>query len=245
MVTTASAGGRREAAPAAACRRRDGRRSARWRASGTASRQLAPSTFAATSTIDRRRRHEAEPVDDEHVEDQERRRDERPQAVERAVVPLRFRDRVLVGVELGLGLLLEAAPDAERDHDAAEREPDPDHHREDVRPDLLPRHRRQPRAAIGGKRAERDEEGAGDAVGELHRFAIPPDVIPGPRAARSPEPMNTTLPDVAEPVVVCSAPPVFMGSGLALRAPRNDRRFTPSPAPRPSWPCPSARCRRP
>jgi hypothetical protein len=58
--------------------------------------------------------------------------------------------------EVGLGLLLQHRADAERDHRAAERKADADHHREDVGSDLLARHRRQKRAAIGGRRAEAD-----------------------------------------------------------------------------------------
>jgi hypothetical protein len=39
--------------------------------------------------------------------------------------------------------------------------------------------------------------------------------------AKSPEPMNSTKPDKTEPGY-CFGQLVFMGSGLALRAPRND-----------------------
>ena len=143
-------------------------------ASGTARRSRAPSASEVISDDRGGRRQKAEPVDGEHVEEQQRRRHQRHagRATSRrgrsALAGLR---RDLAGDlgEVGLGLLLEAAADAEGDHAAADGEPDADHERKHVGADLLARHRRQARAAIGREAAEGDHEQAGHAIGKLHR----------------------------------------------------------------------------
>ncbi len=73
-----------------------------------------------------------------------------------------------MGGQVRLGFFLETVPDAERDQGAAQAKADADHHREDIRPDLLAGYRRQTRAAIGGQTAECDEKRTRDAIGKLH-----------------------------------------------------------------------------
>src|SRR4029453_8741700 len=81
------------------------------------------------------------------------------------------------------------ATDAESDHAPADGEPDADHERKHIGADLLARHGRQARAAIGRQTAEGDHEQASHTVGELHallgwyatqRFRGPLSASPGP-----------------------------------------------------------------
>jgi uncharacterized protein (DUF1800 family) len=72
------------------------------------------------------------------------------------------------------------------------------------------------------------------ALRQLRRSAV---VIPGRRAATSPEPKNTKL-SKSGPIAAGTDGSVFMGSGFRLRRPRNDA--LPSSVARVSWVLPSA-----
>src|SRR6201999_1559371 len=106
---------------------------------------------------------ETDPVDGEHVEEKQHGRGESAQAIELSTL----RDgSFLPGLERNeFFLFLERMPDAERDHQPADRKSDPDDQRKYVRSDRLPRHGRQQPSAIGGERSKADENQPRGAIG--------------------------------------------------------------------------------
>ena len=141
-------------------------------ASGIASRNDRTERRRDDEDDQRRGRDEAQPVDPDHVEQQERRRQQDAQARNDSGVGLLF--RTAVARDHGFGLFLEAASDSAGDQDAADAKPDPDDHRKDIGTNLLPRDRRQARAEESRERAQRDDKRARRSIGQAHlRFRRP------------------------------------------------------------------------